>query len=236
MMADIPIIFRRQMIRALLAGQKTMTRRLAWREVRRNVPHDEGPDLRKKGWDCMESPGDGFEVWGKPSPWQRVKPGDRLWAKERLCSHCHFGFPLSFGSQFQTAVGYGQRVWSYFADDVPEEITGGRPSIHCPRTYSRITILVTTTKMEPLQAIDEDDADAEGIVTIARSLSLHGRMDGYGAPGTPPEDASTTRVNGYRALWCKLHGTASWDENPEVVAMSGRVVVANIDSAEARHG
>lgn len=206
------------MICALLAGQKTMTRRLAWHPARVSMVEC------KHGFDaCPECDKP------QPTPWQRVKPGDRLWAREGWKPHSLYG-DMKPRDMPKTKL-------FYLADNAYEPSNvKGRPSIHMPRWASRITIMVTATKIEPVQEISEEDADAEGIVTIPRSLTRHGRLDGYGAPGTLPDDASTTRVNGYRALWRKLHGTASWDENPEVVAMSGRVVVANIDSAETHHG
>ena len=124
-------------------------------------------------------------------------------------------------------------VWSYFADDKGYAITGGRPSIHMPKWASRITIPVSAVKIERLQSISEEDAAAEGIVTIPRSLTRHGRMDGYGIPGTPPEDAHTTRVNAFRWLWSSLHGADSWDANPWVVAITGQPIFENIDKVAA---
>src|SRR5438477_7174905 len=63
-MTDIPIIFSAPMVRALLAGDKTMTRRLAWRQVEDKLA-------------CG--------VIDVPSPWQRVQPGDHLWVRETWC-------------------------------------------------------------------------------------------------------------------------------------------------------
>jgi hypothetical protein len=226
-MTDFPVIFSAPMIRALLSGEKTMTRRLAWAPVKKPRPVREGDRLEYVG---NTETGVG-KVTGhfQPTPWQRVKPGDRLWVRERVCSHSGFGFPLGMCPQHNHMQG---QVWSYFADGVPDP-TGGKPSIHMPRWVSRITIVVMANKVEPLQAISEEDAAAEGIVRIERSLTRHGRMDGYGAPGTSPEDASTTRVNAFRRLWQSLHGSESWDSNPEVVAISGKVIAKNIDKVAA---
>lgn len=237
-MTDRPVIFSKPMIRALLAGEKTMTRRLLY-----------SPRRSKNGI----IPASATRLDGHPPPrsllapncywtlsgWERVKPGDRLYARERLCSHNHFGFPLSFGSQFQTDIGYGQRVWSYFADDVPEEITGGRPSIHCPRTFSRITLVVDAVKIEPLQNISSADVISEGTPGMTAGRYQCKRCNGQGSNITFPRRCPSCDGAGddpwayFRDLWRSLHGSESWDSDPEVVAMSGRVILENIDKVPA---
>ena len=226
-MADHPIIFSGPMVQALLRGDKTMTRRLAWGE---KFIHNPLPmHGRKAGW--KDSGTDGFnDYFQKPSLWQRVKPNDRLWVRERVCSHRGFGFPLGMCPQHNGLQG---QVWSYFADGIPNP-TNSKPSIHMPRWASRITLIVSTIKIEPLQTISEQDAADEGIIEIHRSLSRHGRLNGYGLLGTLPEEASTTRINAFHALWRSLHGPESWDANPEVVALSFRVIASNIDSKKTK--
>jgi hypothetical protein len=107
---DIPIIFSGPMVRALLDGRKTMTRRVAgtWRKVR--DPVQKGNYLT--GW--------------RETLWTKVQPGDRLWVRESLALHGHFGFPLGPVPQIDDRQ---RRVWSYMADAMPHR-TGGRPSIH----------------------------------------------------------------------------------------------------------
>lgn len=56
---DRPIIFSGSMVRALLDGRKTQTRRLAWRDM---------------------------GIWDRPSPWQKAKADDRLWVRENFCA------------------------------------------------------------------------------------------------------------------------------------------------------
>ena len=157
------------------------------------------------------------------SPWQKVNPGDRLWVRERLCSFGHFGFPLGPMSQTDSL---GKPVWGYFVGGPPAEITGGRPSIHCPRWASRLTLVVTATKVEPLKSMSKADAIAEGVQQIDAKT--------WGVPGSGCESFNGGPVVAFQALWESLHGIGSWEANPEVVALTFKIIKANIDAPEAR--
>lgn len=186
-MTDYPIIFSAPMVRALLDGRKTMTRRLARR--------------RDKS---------GLE---RATPWVTVIPGDLLWVRESC---------WTFESQ---DVRHSNQV-QYMADDgarfdTPSSghwICKTRPSIHMPRWASRLTLIVTATKVEPLQNISEEDAKAEGaelVDEVTGRISLDDRRGSY-------------RL-GFEAIWRQIHGAESWDANPEVVALTFRVIRENID-------
>lgn len=143
-MTDRPIIFSAPMVRALLDGRKTMTRRLAWKWEKRGGDHGHG-NLR-----------------GPASPWQAAKPGDRLWVREAWWTHCTFDAtaPADLRSAAE-AIGHDVPIW--FADDDTARPWGkARPSIHMPRWASRITLTVTAVRVERLQDISEADAMAEG--------------------------------------------------------------------------
>jgi hypothetical protein len=212
-MTDHPIIFSAPMVQALLAGRKTMTRRLAWGKARRLA------------WQPKDQP-----AAQRPSDWQRVKPGDWLWVKERLCSHGHFGFPLSFGPQIRD--GDRARVWSYFADGRPDP-TGSRPSIHCPRAFSRLTLIVTAAKIERLQDISNADAIAEGVqLRWLKSANCAPRPHYFIDAGCSIEHSGGSAREAFERLWDKLHGPESWDANPEVVALSFAVHKYNIEATE----
>ncbi len=124
-MTDRPIIFSAPMVRALLEGRKTMTRRIAWKPLR----------LIGEG---------GFGRVGllqDPSPWQRVQPGDRLWVRENWQSDVrNVGRP-------PRDVPRTEPVWFAAGGDPINspgafaiQATGWRPSIHMPRWASRLTL------------------------------------------------------------------------------------------------
>lgn len=212
-MSDHPIIFSAPMIRALLDGRKTMTRRLAW--GKQFAASDEAVRL-DKGW---HHDGDGF--YRKPSPRQRVKPGDLLWVRE---AHYRYGRWIKDG-----VTKSGRQRWRfraaatakvpdntcvYYMDEPPSEIAAKgtdlgwhkRPSIFMPRWASRLTLTVTATKIERLQDISEDDARAEGCERAIAGNGEHGVI--------------TTYRTGFVHLWGSLHGTESWLANPDVVAVT----------------
>lgn len=215
MTRDIPIIYSAPMVRGLIDGLKTKTRRVAWQK-RRGIK--KGPMISRYN-PLLQS------------PWAAVKPGDRLWVREqaRLVSQ---GPEQARGIEYAATPGH-----VVFAEQ-PEGSKGLRrikntPSIHLPRWASRITLTVTDVRIECLHDISDDEAIAEGIVRIDRSVARHGRLDGYGAPGTSPADASPTPHQAFARLWSDLHSSADWEASPEVVVLTFLVALENIDASKA---
>jgi len=203
-MTDHPIIFSAPMILALLAGRKTMTRRIRW--------------TGKKAADDQ-----GF----RESPWARVKPDARLWVREGL------------------ALGATSNAWKYRADDTLISMTWPDhrvaqmvawahhqeretiPSIYMPRWASRLTLVVTATKIERLQDISAIDAIAEGLVRVPLEdrLDVQYRWQPYPCSSSYPDP-----IEAFAMLWTAVHDAEAWRSNPEIVALSFEVHKQNIDS------
>lgn len=222
-MTDIPIIFSTPMVLALIAGRKTMTRRLAWRPARKGEKVSEGSRLKYEG--------DGFvkQVTGhfRSSPWQRVQPGDRLWVREAWKPHSLYA-GMKPSDMPKTQV-------FYLADQKYEPSNvKGFPSIHMTRWASRLTLIITRTKVEPLQAITDADAQAEGIEEDDGS-----EPDIWYVPGAAKAGWKITMASRpapvFKSLWIALHGEKSWNANPDVVALSFKVIHANIDQVSPPH-
>ena len=150
------------MVRALLDGRKTQTRRLAWKEPTEDFI------------DHVAQVGGGVPhmISGKASPWQRVKPGDLLWVRETAVIT-----PENWTDHQIDATHPGRRIVQYLASEPDVEMARQyklktSPSIHMPRWASRLTLEVTATKIERLQAISEEDAKAEGVAMEALSGDL----------------------------------------------------------------
>jgi hypothetical protein len=187
-----PILFGAPMVRALLDGTKTQTRRVV-----KGAPNDWSPIGPE--WfapTVVDRHGDeqpGADVYGAGnedgSEWVRCPygaPRERLWVKETYHTSPHFDClyraDYEDGAVLRKVVAHG----------------GWTPSIFMPRRLSRITLEVTRVRVERLHAISEADAWAEGLPVELLSCS-----HGY-AP------------DAYRILWGQINGLGPWSANPWV--------------------
>lgn len=204
-MKERPILFSAPMVRALLAGTKTQTRR----------PLRDGTWLDpKEGVIRMCSAGPATTGFQRvPCPYGQ--PGDRLWVRETWAPHFIYegikpaDIPIDGGS-----------CLFYRADD---GIVGGctasqrakswRPAIHMPRAASRITLEVVGVRVERLQDISEADAIAEG---VDRFPGCRQDDDAAAFNRIGPVDNDSFPIARYAVLWEQINGTGSWDANPWV--------------------
>lgn len=230
-MTDRPIVFSAPMVRALIEGRKSQTRRLAWRDKK----HFEGFPV-----------GTVTDIERVPTSWQRVRSGDRLWVRE----HWTFINMLEERGRYEACIGYDadgpelpnrpiiritradyERLWNRKRDNWTKR---KNPSIHMPRWASRITLTVTEVRRQRLSDITDADALAEGIVEVQSELNGTPYRR-YLVPGVEhrlkefPELSRETAREMYAAFWDTLHGSGEWLKDPEVVAISFRAALGNID-------
>jgi hypothetical protein len=227
-----PILFSGPMIRALLDGTKTQTRRvvkpLGADHVFqfRGTTAAAGADEPTGNWGWCGSPG----LVNKHIKCPYGKPGERLWVRETFyCDHAFYPDGVSVDSMWREVDGNRvpipleeQRadmleMMFYRADGEPEfegaeGPTPWRPSIHMPRWASRILLEITEVRVERLQDISEADAGAEGVLGWDYKRSGVPRWD---------EPRSTNRDE-FRKLWQSINGPSAWDANPWVWAISFR--------------
>jgi len=210
-MTDRPILMSAPMVRALLreieqpGSGKTQTRRLAWQGTTAEADYRDG----------------------RPTIWQSVKAGDRLWVRETWRTLNRFNsWPIPKGAWVAYEVDDNVGDARPLNPKTPALTLGDRgrmgklrASIHMPRWASRITLVVESTKRERVQEISEADCYAEGIQRH-QDEDFRRRQ----APMVGPAFAQ---------LWDALHKPgARWEDNPEVVAITFRPVLANIDAME----
>ena len=222
-----PILFSGPMVRALLDGRKTQTRRV----LKPQPPKDEYGDdyiTRLNGPEWYEPavvdkygdevPGkpiwgvyDELGEWGAPVPYM---PGDLLWVREKAY--------------------YGPNRIAYAADNVPiggrDRVEGwgpARSSIHMPRWASRLTLEVTAVRVQRLQEISIEDARAEGVATE----EWDDWRENVTSIAIPEGSYIENERDLFRDLWDSLNAKRGfgWDDNPWVIAVSFRVHKMNVD-------
>ncbi|MFN7931550.1 MAG: hypothetical protein U0Y68_27195 [Blastocatellia bacterium] len=200
-MKEYPILFSGPMVRAILAGRKTQTRRVVKRIKRID------------GVDCV------MDVDGLPSALGYMNDGTDLCPYGTAGSHLWVRetWTLWDGGEHARRDGRGitfraDCLNKYGVEDLDSQRCRAdygvkwRPSIFLPRWASRLTLEITDVRVERLQDISEADAQAEGV-------KQHADEDQDGAP-----DAAQSRSykQGVKDTWCDLHGAASWAANPFV--------------------
>lgn len=198
-MTDRPILFSGPMVRALLDGTKTQTRRVV-----KGAPDDWAPMapevfsptvVDRRG---AEQPGPDTYGAGNEdgSDWVRCpygKPGQRLWVRETWARDDEDGqvmYRADLGREMCADAWEQGRL-----EGVPRY--RWRPSIHMPRQASRLMLEVTAVRVERLQAISRGDAMAEGC-PFANMAAV-------------PDPRGW-----YADLWSAINGAGTWDANPWV--------------------
>lgn len=226
-MADRPILFSAPMIRALLAGSKTQTRRLIKPQPPAHTTCAGFFSTGSFGW-MAGDPAD-LESWEFLGDFKTpISVGDRLWLRETWSGlHQFRNTPPALRESFSSPDGVVIRedVWLW-ADGSPSvgDWEKPRPGIHMPRWASRLTLTVTDVRVERLQDISEADADAE---------CFGGNFPGDVLPEVFPGDREQyghlSMAQCYGRLWDHINGAGAWEANPWVVAYTFTVHHGNID-------
>jgi hypothetical protein len=199
-MKERPILFSGVMVRALIDGRKTQTRRVV--KPQPEADHDGEPYWHVGGYRAWMYRGI-TEILrsgtGNAIECKYGQPGDRLWVKETF-------------ADIDTNEPPGP---VYRATDPDWETTGGwkwTPSIFMPRWASRLTLEVLSVKVQKLQDISEEDAMAEGVEPARRPLGGWRNYASGGAPNPP----FRTALESFASLWESINGPGSWALNPWV--------------------
>ena len=224
-MTERGMIFNGEMVRAILDGRKTQTRRpIKWKQTR-FTEIGEREDGSK--WPWSEDAEHTCDFW-HPCPFGAV--GDRIWVRETwgVVSHAFSDDGLMIDwvpDRPATAIhempfgnGYYSGYAIYAADG---DFTWGdddgyedgrscwKPSIHMPRAASRILLEITNVRVERLNAISEEDARAEGIID-GGCLNC-GEPEPCGCANPEPD-----ATDAFAYLWQSIYGQDNWNANPWV--------------------
>lgn len=251
-MGERPILFSAPMIRAILADQKTQTRRVV-RPSGSLLAMSWSPLHPERGLRVTTRTGKHSTHTGPVgealSACPYGQPGDRLWVRETHrvkawnevasarveyradgSEDCLDVLTDDYDAWILQRTAIWERAGARVrADGLLPEPPGGvpwTPSIHMPRWASRLTLEVTSVRVERLHDITEADARAEGVDWSRPEPYGEKWDDDREDPrevGYPPAGASFARDN-FRRLWSSINGPESWEANPWVWVVGFRRV------------
>lgn len=213
------ILFNAEMVKAVLGGRKTQTRRAIM--VGRGVPLSEDGAWQWSPKVCLpDEYGPREGVWwsvgnGHAFKCPFGKAGDRLWVRE--------SFFVQPGI-WQRHHGPQPVEYSADVDDRAQlEDYDRKPSIHMPRWASRLTLGIVEVRAQKLQDLADSDAVAEGIERVGgRHCLSPWRNYRKGVEGEMSMDCSCPRRS-FMTLWESIHGKGAWEANPWVWATTFKV-------------
>jgi len=224
-MKERPIIFSGPMVRAILAGRKTQTRRVikpqplsrtqfyqqCWDPYSRDLfyypaEHRTPPETKNSTVDEIASVGEHVRCpYGKP--------GDRLWVREthRFAHHPELWDVVEYRADeaIRKPTGLDNNTGYQFSQLCDMNNGKWRPPVHTPRWASRILLEVTEVRVERVQDISTEDAIAEAACEALENDFAATHLNAY------PKEA-------FQALWDSLNGKRGygWDKNPWVWCVS----------------
>ncbi len=227
MSKETPILFTGGMVRAILDGRKTQTRRIV------KLPKDRGTWEQSlfEGSQCVDSKGrPGRDMvcisnttTGKTIACPYGQPGEYLWVRETWAIGFSTDNAWHATDDRIKSIAEPQRYSRRYAADGTKGFWGKwRPSIFMPRWACRLRLELTDVRVERLQEITEADAIAEGVQPLkktaphCRQFYKSYRLSGDGT------FCERTAMDSYRTLWESINGEGSWAANPWVWVLTFR--------------
>lgn len=195
-MKERPILFSGPMVRAILDGRKTQTRRA----VKPQPTKLAGPNFDGLWSDTIDPVVRYFACpYGQP--------GDRLWVKETFV-------PTTDGKNYVYRADARDRSGYRWTSITPDDKdVKWKPSIFCTRAASRIALKITDVRAERLQDISEADAISEGIDRDTTGVGWARYTPGWPTHGIV---TGASARDSYASLWESINGKNSWAANPWV--------------------
>ncbi|MGV2810975.1 hypothetical protein [Enterobacter cancerogenus] len=210
------MIFNCEMVRAILDGRKTQTRRVI--KIQR-----EGESWSVKSAVEPRCPGHTHDWWLPTAtrPYSALPRcpfgavGDRIWVRETWAEAGAGAPDLKL-----YRADYPEHVPAHYENVPPADEIRWTPSIHMPRWASRILLEITDVRVERLNGISETDAESEGIDMEA----LFDAQDCYDCIADHNMTGRPTVTGAFKYLWESIYGKESWQANPWVWVIEFKVV------------
>ena len=237
-MKERPILFNTEMVKAVLAGNKTQTRRVIKNAC--DIITDWDKNDPSYGPFYEDEFGDSHESIER-CPYGKI--GDQLWVREawRACMVNGLHHPGKFMTiQFKSGFGvldyrtdwekhYSDLMEKTIWDDSGMNAFGKwKPSIFLPRKHSRIQLEITNIQVQRIQDISETDALAEGITEVSNKSSVESLIYGhtlYKNYSRPKSSFNQAKAS-FKSLWDSINKKRGfgWDENPWVWVVEFKVI------------
>lgn len=223
-MKERPIILNAEMVRALLDGRKTQTRRpvkgsRAWpiKFVGGKGDFDDPScwgfeDPNSAEWWLLNAGENENQI---PSPFGKI--GDRLWVRETF--HLSHTNTVTYKADFGSCNPFNE---DECGEDVSMVGEKWKPSIHMPRWASRILLEVTDIRVERVQDISKSDCLAEGIQRTDWEYSCEPYRNYHQPKMAPGRNCSTPEMS-FCSLWQSIYGD-SWDKNEWVWVVDFKLI------------
>ena len=226
-----PMLFNDEMVRAIVDGRKTQTRRIV--KPRRGWPIDFIGGVGS--WDdpsCWGFESESGEFWTLQAdegehqiPCPYGKPGDLIYVRET------FGeWPAADSDRREDSM-----IYRATDDDWECRMFNWKASIHMPRWASRLTLKIKSVRIERLQDISEEDAKAEGVSPncVLKDHSEcgdhHGEYIRYANPMDWDDAPAYSATESFQTLWDAINGLDSWDANSWVWRVEYEPIMQNVD-------
>ena len=201
-MTERGMIFNGEMVRAILDGRKTQTRRIIKDCTVGRDPISKFIQIGKKFIGCY--PEDVPELIRECCPYG--VPGDRIWVRETWAEAGASAPDLKL-----YRANYPSHVPTHYENVPPAEDVRWTPSIHMPRWASRILLEITDVRVEQLKSTSEEEARSEGVAQLREGFWKHYQ------PGWTQHQLSAR--GSFTTLWESIYGFGEWDRHPWVWAI-----------------
>lgn len=220
-----PILFSSDMVRALLDGRKTQTRRVMkvqpscdGMQVATCVASTDKARVNKYHW--VKMAGNGYSYEHKDDEYFKCpfgKTGELLWVRETFCLEGSESYePVPLIPHYRASLedlNEGQPL--------NDDRIRWKPSIFMPKWASRITLEITNVRVERLQDISREDALAEGCAHPLEGMEMASYI-------MQNADYVADEKTSFARLWQSINGVDSWEANPWVWVLEFKVHHKNV--------
>ena len=206
-MKERPILFSTPMVQAILAGNKTQTRRIVKKAPTTEINHR--LIALDNGWNWQVDQQGVVPTMHREIDNPMVCPygqiGDQFWVRETWRKYDSDECPCY---EYCNCPPHG--TYLYYADCLDDE-SKWKPSIHMPRSACRLVLEITKVRVERLQDITSADAKAEGF-----DYSTH--------PSAIEMGYAIGAKTNFRVTWEQIYGQNEWNKNPWVWVLEFKVI------------